>query len=106
VKLALGGQTLAAHLLTGTNPTLISNEWVCFTSVVAHDSGPAVPVYTSFDTEPPSFPQYASLPNQIAQPVTVNTAIALPLSFVSQWPTAGSGTNSLTLHGMIVGLGH
>jgi hypothetical protein len=106
VKLALGGQTLAAHLLTGTNPSIISNEWVCFTSVVANNSGPAVPVYTSFDLEPPSFPQYASLPNQITQPVTVNTAVALPLSFVSQWPTAGSGSNSLTLHGMIVGLGH
>jgi parallel beta-helix repeat protein len=108
-KLLVGGQIVAAHALAGTNTTITSNQWVCFTSVVAQNSGPAVgpvPVYTSFDLEPPSFPQYTSLPNQIAQPVNLNTAAALPLAFASQWPTAGSGTNSITLHGMIVGLAY
>jgi hypothetical protein len=106
LKLVLGGQTLAANVLSGSAaaPTRTSNQWVCFTSVITQASGPSVPVYTSFEAEPPSFAQYTTLPNQIAQPISLNTGVALPLAFASQWQTAGSGSNSVTLHGMIVGL--
>jgi hypothetical protein len=90
--------------VSGTPPTGATNIWVCFDVVVTGNPGAAVPVYTSFYATPPAFTAYQSPPSQTPQPVNLATSSAITLAFASQWPTSVGSSNSLTLHGMIVGL--
>jgi hypothetical protein len=103
-QLLANSTTLASNVAAGAPLNNATNAWVCFDLVVTGNPGPAVPVYASYFGSPPGFPAYGSPPSQTAQPVNLNTLGTISLGFASSWPSSAGSSNSLTLHGMIVGL--
>jgi hypothetical protein len=97
-KLKAGSTTLSAPNTAGTVPNSITRtSVVCFVTMGGAVPGASAATYTALEGFPTEF-FYTDLSNSVTQPVTLNTAGTLAWTFVSQWSSAGVGSNVVTLN--------
>lgn len=98
IRFRLGGTNLGPNSSVTPTNNLTNRGWVqCYDWVVAEAPSASSDIYAGLRSVPTAMNSVAIANGSTAQPQAFNTTTALTADITSEWASAGTGTNVLTL---------